>query len=1000
MDEPDLRAMTAAPTSPRSSRITACLVVAAVLVVHGVTLAGGFVYDDLWVVVNNPFLKDLSNFTGLWGGDLPAGLPDGNRPAAIALYMLDYAIFGLEPWGWHLQNLLWHLACALSVAWLARRLSEDERIARAAGLLFAVHAISSEAVAVVNYREDLVATTAICVAMALVVTARRSGRLVPVALACLALVFGSNAKEIVPTFPVLLAAYDACFFRGDPRSFLRRSAWVYLPLTLAAFGSRFWVDALLLPDVLSTAQGADALAPLAVVATAGKITLAYLGQLLLPIHLSADYATQAEEELGLVSVLGLVAVASLLGMALAMLRRRPVPAFGLLWLLIGLLPTSGIAPIQNLRADRYLYLPSVGYALVAGWALVSGCQRLAPSIRPRALARRALPAALAALCLVYGGLAFARNQVWRDEATLWEETLRTRPHSHRAQVALMSEYLRRGNLDDAEQIGRAASLDHPKSWQLQLNLGQVYLAKGRPRQALVAFERAVRLGGAGEPRLIDNLAVAHVRAGDAERGLALLQDAVERWPRDARMQQHLGLIAFEEKKFALAVRALEAAVALEPGNAESYHTLARSQLRRGKVDAARDAIERALAIAPDHVRSRQLAARIRRLAASQARPGEPAEPAADVSQSEIDRLRSLGYLDFADEIVLETESPVSDYDPQRSAPGYNLVTTRSLSRSELFDAQGRVLRSWSDPKSVAWSNAELTPTGHLLVQGVRGKKRLYLAKLGWDGRLIWRRWIDVHHDVEVTPDGGIAALTLEGRTMPELHPRLPLLDNGIALLDAQGDVLASYSLYEMLKADPGVFRFQHVAPTKLSLDLLHANSVELMRHPHLAARNPIYATGNALVSFRHQDTIAIFDLEARRVVWSWGQGEIAGPHDATVLENGNLLLFDNGLGRGWSRVVEVDPQSREIVWQYRAAQPRSFYSASEGSSQRLPNGNTLIANSDAGEAFEVTPEGDVVWRWRNPNADENGRRATIVRIKRYPKQAIDARIRAADSAGP
>jgi hypothetical protein len=369
----------------------------------------------------------------------------------------------------------------------------------------------------------------------------------------------------------------------------------------------------------------------------------------------------------------------------------------------------------------------------------------------------------------------------------------------------------------------------------------------------------------------------------------------------------------------------------------------------------------------------------------------PSSPApAEVPEREIDRLRVLGYLDFADEIVSETEGPVSEFDPQRSAPGYNLITSRGLSLTVLIDSQGRALRTWRDPKSLAWSNAEFTQRGQLLVQGVRRRKRLYLTKLGWNGGVLWRRWIKTHHDVEVTPDGRIAALTLEGRRMPALHPTLPLLDNGITLLDQQGNVLESHSLYDMLKANPDVFRFQQVAPTKLSVDLLHANSVELMRHEHLEERSPIYARTNAIVSFRHQDSVAIFDLAAERVVWGWGQGEISGPHDATVLENGNVLLFDNGLGRGWSRVVELDPLTREIVWSYRAPQPRSFYSASEGSSQRLPNGNTLIADSDAGEAFEVTSEGEVVWRWRNPNADENGRRATIVRIKRYPVEEVEA----------
>ncbi len=108
-----------------------------------------------------------------------------------------------------------------------------------------------------------------------------------------------------------------------------------------------------------------------------------------------------------------------------------------------------------------------------------------------------------------------------------------------------------------------------------------------------------------------------------------------------------------------------------------------------------------------------------------------------------------------------------------------------------------------------------------------------------------------------------------------------------------------------------------------------------------------------------------------------------------MLDNGNLLVFDNGLGRGFSRVVEVDPASGRIVWEYRADPPESFYTLSKGSSQRLANGNTLIADSDRGRAFEVTPEGEVVWDFFCPHLTPDGERAAIVRMVRYPRERVD-----------
>ena len=148
-----------------------------------------------------------------------------------------------------------------------------------------------------------------------------------------------------------------------------------------------------------------------------------------------------------------------------------------------------------------------------------------------------------------------------------------------------------------------------------------------------------------------------------------------------------------------------------------------------------------------------------------------------------------------------------------------------------------------------------------------------------------------------------------------------------------------------------------------------------------------------LVSTRYQDRVYLIDWTARKIAWSWGRGEISGPHDATLLDNGNVLLFDNGLERDWSRVLEVDPRTNEIVWSFGAQGEGAFHTEARGGSQRLPNGNTLIANSNSGHAFEVTPEGDVVWEFWNPRFNDEGHRAILVRMKRYPVELVAALLR-------
>jgi outer membrane protein assembly factor BamB len=108
-----------------------------------------------------------------------------------------------------------------------------------------------------------------------------------------------------------------------------------------------------------------------------------------------------------------------------------------------------------------------------------------------------------------------------------------------------------------------------------------------------------------------------------------------------------------------------------------------------------------------------------------------------------------------------------------------------------------------------------------------------------------------------------------------------------------------------------------------------------------------------------------------------------------MLPNGNLMVFDNGYSRGWSRVVEYDPSSGEIVWEYKASDPYEFFSRGRGSCQRLPNGNTLITESAKGRVFETTPDGKLVWEFMNPSRQLD-RRGTFYRSMRYERKLVDA----------
>jgi hypothetical protein len=368
---------------------------------------------------------------------------------------------------------------------------------------------------------------------------------------------------------------------------------------------------------------------------------------------------------------------------------------------------------------------------------------------------------------------------------------------------------------------------------------------------------------------------------------------------------------------------------------------------------------------------------------------EPAAHAPDlaVPEEQQELLGDLGYTDYADASGADpSEAGLTFRDAAASWPGYNLITSNPHAVIELVDAAGAVVHTWSSPGSQSL-RAELLPNGDLLQIGRVGEvpnARRYLARIDWDGREIWRADIETHHDFELTPAGEILTLTNEYRPDP---PHRPILSDRLTFLSPHGEVLRELSLYEAIAANP------EVLPLARMRDLLHTNSVTWMHVPALAALHPIYGPDHVLVSIRNQNALAVIDVSQGRIVWAWGRGEIRLQHDASLLPDGRILLFDNGdKTRRWSRVVELDPIAKRISWEWRAPRPEDFYSRFRGTAQGLPNGNVLIGSSDQGVAFEVTRDGRIVWRWVNPHKGESGARGTL-RIVRYPVEMVEPLLR-------
>jgi len=270
---------------------------------------------------------------------------------------------------------------------------------------------------------------------------------------------------------------------------------------------------------------------------------------------------------------------------------------------------------------------------------------------------------------------------------------------------------------------------------------------------------------------------------------------------------------------------------------------------------------------------------------------------------------------------------------------------------------------------------------------------LGIIKIDADSRLIWASPLPAHHDLEVMPNGEIYVLSRVAHVVPRVREVAPILEDFITLLDADGREKRSVSLLEafenseyeqMLYDTRSELKDEWLQKKWRRGDIIHANSVEAL-DGRIAERVPAFGRGNVLVSLQVPNIVAVVDLEQEKVVWAL-RGDFKRQHDPKVLANGNLLLFDNLGNPDESSVIELDPSTGTTRWAYRGSTTAPFFSKSCGTAQRLPNGNTLVTESDNGRAFEIDADGEIVWEFFNPELTGTRRQyiATLFEVVRLP----------------
>ena len=493
--------------------------------VYANSLGNLFVWDDSWSIVDNGFIKSWKNLPLLFNrayltsfqdfgflGERDIGSGEiSYRPVATLSYFIDYSLWGLNPFGYHLTNLLLHLFNLVLLYFFAALLTKEKKTPLLAALLFGLHPLNSEAVAVISFREDLLAflffiASLICYMKLDAFRGIKKGTIYIASLIFFLLALFS--KEMALVLPLILVLYDFYFGMGkykalsQPLKLHKESSEsrqrrdevscqarnkpkiYYIGYALVCL-LYLWVWAVLMrnPGKVMVYLGGNFFTNLF---TMIGIIARYIQWVILPLGIHAvvpDNASLAVTGFTPMVFLSIVLIILLLAFAVKKFKTSKILSFSIFWFFITLLPVSNIVPVlSTIMASRFLYIPLAGFCLSAAVLLL---RQKIPSKTTIAL--------IILIIIFYSGLAMQRIRVYKTNTSLWSEMLKYYPQSALAHADMGVVFERNGLLGQAISEYQTAIEIDPGCAKAYFGLGNCYYMQDKLQESLGAYKKGLKL---------------------------------------------------------------------------------------------------------------------------------------------------------------------------------------------------------------------------------------------------------------------------------------------------------------------------------------------------------------------------------------------------------------------------------------------------------------------------------------------------------------------------
>lgn len=545
--------------------------------------------DDPYYI-NNPYIRDLT-WKGIYG-IFSQPIVDNYFPLQILSYAIDYQIWHVQPFGYRLHNVVLHILNAVLVFLLLKKIFSHTWVSFLAALLFGLHPVNVESVTWVAERKNVLSTAFLLSSFLSYLyyldEATRSRKLVFYLLCLFLFLLGLLAKVSTVVLPVLFLLFDFCF--------QKRNKWDMFKDKIPFFALAFLFSVLTIwiyhtGKYLVNYHGGS---PYSNFLAMINVFVEYIIYLIVPVYLDHFYYTPIPRTIFEPQVLlSMGAILLFIILAWRSLQKDRIFFFWLGWFFICLLPVLNIVPLTILRADRYMYLPAIGFFYLVSWGLWRIKQGKYGSFRPAVF--------LFCSLLVAGTYAFLtleRNKLWKDSIIFWEDSLKKFPQSVMPYKYIGNIYVSRGKIDLAISYFQAGLSGNPNDVILINGLAMAYKGKNDLKKAEDLLVQANRLNPM-ESATYNNLGTVYFQKGEMERAKSYMQRALEIDPQNASARANLGAIFYKLNQWEEAIRELEKAMELSPGSIEPYLSLALVYEQRRVWDKADAYLKIALDYVPE-----------------------------------------------------------------------------------------------------------------------------------------------------------------------------------------------------------------------------------------------------------------------------------------------------------------------------------------------------------------------------------------------------------------